>query len=49
MLIGLDDMIEDTKSNKKLSPKVTGFLLGKKTSMFHLFLYLNLISKCLKL
>ena len=49
VLIVLHDMIADMESNKKLSPIVTElFLRGKKTQ-YHLFLYHNLISKCLKL
>ena len=45
-----DDMIGDRKGNKKLSPAVTEFFLrGAKNSKFQLFLYHNLISKCLKL
>ena len=49
VLIVLDDMIADMESNKKLSPIVTElFLRGKKTQ-YYLFLYHNLISKCLKL
>ena len=41
VLIVFDDMIAVMESNKYLSPKVTDF--------FHLFLYDNLLSKCLKL
>ena len=42
VLIGFDDMIEDTKSNKKLSPEVTEFLLGKKTQCFTCF-YISIL------
>ena len=38
------DMIADIESDKKLSPIITDLFL-----IFHLFLYHNLISKCLKL
>ena len=42
VLIVLDDVIAHMKANKKLSPIVTENLT------FHLLLYHNLISKCLK-
>ena len=45
VLIVFDDMIADMESNKKLSPIVTELLLRVR----HLFLYQNLILKCLKL
>ena len=48
VLIVFDDMIEDMKANKKLSPTVTEFFM-RENSTFHLFLYHNLISKCLKI
>ena len=42
-------MIADMESNKNLSPIVTElFLRGRKLNIL-LFLYYNLISKCLKL
>ena len=42
LLIVFDDMTADVESNEKLSPIVNELFL------FHLFLYHNLISKCLK-
>ena len=49
MLIVFDNMIADMESNEKLSPKVTDlFLRGRKLNI-SLFLYHNLISKCLTL
>ena len=49
VLIVFDDMIADTESNKKLSPIVSELFLRGRNSIFHLFLFHNLISKCLKL
>ena len=49
VLIVFDDMIADMESNKKLSPLVTELILKEKNSIFGLFLYHSLISKCLKL
>ena len=52
VLIVFDDMIADMESNKKLSPiSIELFLRGKKRKKEekNLFLYHNLISKCLKL
>ena len=49
MLIVFDDMIADMESNKKFSPVVTDLFLRERNAIFHLFLYLNLISKYLKL
>ena len=49
VLIVFDDMIADMESNKKLSPLVTELILKEKNSIFCLFLYHSLISKCLKL
>ena len=48
VLIVFDNMIADMGANKK-SPIVTELFLRGKSSIFHLFLYRNLISKCLKL
>ena len=49
VLIVLHDMIADMEFNKNLSPKVIELFLGGRNLIFHLFLYHNLISKCLKL
>ena len=49
-LIVLDDMIAVLEYNKKLNSIVTKvFLRVRKLFFFYLFLYHNLISKCLKL
>ena len=50
-LIVFDDMIADVESNKTVSPTdAEWFLRGtKQNSIFHLFLYQNLVSRCLKL
>ena len=49
VLIVFDGMIVDIKSNKTISTKVKElFLRGRKLNIV-LFLYHNLISKCLKL
>ena len=45
VLIVFDDMIADIESNKKLNPTVTELFLRGRNSIFHLFLYHNLISK----
>ena len=42
-------MIADMEFNKNLSPKVIELFLRGRNLIFHLFLYHNLISKCLKL
>ena len=44
-----DHMIADMESDKKISLKITELFLRGKNSIFHLFLYHNLISSCLKL
>ena len=44
-----DDMIADMESNKQLSPIVAELFLRERNSIFCLFLYHNLISKCPKL
>ena len=49
VLILFGDMIPDMEANKKLSPIVTECSQEEESSAFHLFLYDNLISKCLKL
>ena len=49
VLIVFGGMIADMEADKKLSPIVTELFLSGKKSMFHLFLYHNLFSKCLKL
>ena len=49
VLIVLHDMIADMEFNKNLSPKVIELFLRGRNLIFHLFLYHNLISKCLKL
>ena len=50
MLIVFDDMIAEMEANKKIESN--GCLVvheRKKNSTFQLFLYPNLISKCLKI
>ena len=49
MLIVFDDKIADMESNKILIPIVTELFLRGENSIFHLFLYKDLISKSLKL
>ena len=49
VLTMLHDMIADMEFNKNLSPKVIELFLRGRNLIFHLFLYHNLISKCLKL
>ena len=44
-----DDLIAAKKYKKRLHNIVTELFLKEKNSIFHLFLYHNLISKCLKL
>ena len=39
----------DMESNKKVSAKVTELFFKEENLIIHLFLYNNLISKCLKL
>ena len=43
------DDITDMESNKKLNPLFTELFLRGRNSIFHLLLYHNFISKCLKL
>ena len=45
VLIVFDDMIADMESNKKLSPIVIKLFLEEENSIFHMFLYHNLISR----
>ena len=49
VLIAFYDMIADIESNKKLSPKFTELFSIVRKLIFHLLLYHNHISKCLKL
>ena len=49
-LIVFNDMMADMEAYKKLKPTVAKlFMRDKKNSTFHLFLYRNLISNCLKI
>ena len=49
VLIVFDDIIGDIESNKKLSPIVIELFFKRNKTIFCLFLYHNLILKCLKL
>ena len=49
MLIVFDDKIADMESNEILIPIVTELFSRGENSIFHLFLYKDLISKSLKL
>ena len=48
MLIAFDDIIADIECNKKLSPIVPELVLRGRRFNISLFLYCNLISKCVK-
>ena len=49
VLIVFDDMMPDIKATKNLSPIVTELSLSGRKLNSYLFLYHNLISKCLNL
>ena len=48
VLIAFDDIIADIECNKKLSPIVPELVLRGRRFNISLFLYCNLISKCVK-